>query len=110
MFGIRGVARAKARREPARFGDAGGRVQIRIVVWGAGHDAGRVTVKTGRPILLVFQRIDSDPRSECVAIPALGRLSTLSRHSRVELPPCAAGEYALCAKDGSTRGTLVVEP
>jgi len=110
MFGIRGVARAKARREPARFGDAGAPHDDADLHPAAGHDAGRVTVKTGRPILLVFQRIDSDPRSECVAIPALGRLSTLSRHSRVELPPCAAGEYALCAKDGSTRGTLVVEP
>ena len=61
MFGlIRGAARGKGGREPSRVGEAGSRVQIRGVEWGAGHDAGRVTVKAGRPIMLIFQRIDSD--------------------------------------------------
>jgi plastocyanin domain-containing protein len=111
MFGlIRGAARGVGRREPGRYEDAREGVQIRFVEWGAGHDAGPVRVKAGLPVLLIFQRLDTDPRCDCVAIPALGRLSTLSRRSSVELPPCPVGEYGLCSKDGVAHATLVVEP
>jgi|SRR4051794_14379408 len=111
MFGlIKGAARGIGRREPGRSENAREGLQVRSVEWGAGHDAGPVPVKAGLPVLLIFQRLDTDPRCDCVAIPALGRLSTLSRRSAVELPPCPVGEYTLCGKDCVARATLVVEP
>ncbi len=108
MFGlIRGATRGKGGRGPERLGRD--RMQLRMVEWGVDRDAGRVVAKAGRPILLLFQRTDSDHRSDCVSIPALGRFSTLSANSCVEVPPCAPGEYILCRKDGTPAGVLVVE-
>jgi hypothetical protein len=108
MFGLtRGATRGKGGRAPARL--ARDRMQLRTIEWGVDRDAGRVFAKAGLPILLTFHRTDSDHRSDCVSIPALGRFSTISPRSCVELPPCTPGEYALCRKDGTPAGVLVVE-
>jgi len=107
MFGLRGATRGKGERVPARAGRD--RMQLRVVEWGVERSTVRVVATAGLPILLMFQRTDSDHRSDCVSIPALGRFSTLSPRSCVELPPCAPGEYALCRKDGTPAGVLVVE-
>jgi|1185.fasta_scaffold294652_1 hypothetical protein len=108
MFGLtRGATRGKNGRDSADPGRD--RMQLRTIQWGVERDAGRVVAKAGLPILLMFHRTDSDQRSDCVSIPALGRFSTISPRSCVELPPCAPGEYALCRKDGTPAGVLVVQ-
>lgn len=85
--------------------------QVRVVPWGVGTSPGRVTVKAGRPITLVFER-EGSWASELVTIPSLGWVSTLghTRRSSVELAPCAAGAYHFSSLDGGRRGCLVVEP
>ena len=100
-------------RRRRRVGDAGNdrvRPQVRLVRWGIGHDPGRVVVRTGMPISLIFERLDSDVATECVSIPALGRVSMLRVRTRVDLAPCAAGEYEFCSRGGEVRGMLVVVP
>jgi len=86
--------------------------QIRVVPWGAGTAAGRVTVKAGRPITLVFERLDGSAAAEFVTIPSLGWVTTLGNAARssVDLAPCPAGAYAFSSLDGALRGCLVVEP
>ena len=86
--------------------------QVRVIPWGVGTAPGRVTVKAGRPITLVFVRLDGSSTGELVTIPSLGWVTTLGHAARsaIELAPCAAGAYQFCSLDGVLRGCLVVEP
>ena len=86
--------------------------QVRIIRWGEDDAPTRVVVKAGRPIQLVFERLDVSVGTEFIAIPALGWVSTLGATARscVELAPCAAGAYDFASVDGALHGCLVVEP
>jgi plastocyanin domain-containing protein len=97
---------------PPRPATADARGQVRVVPWGAATTAGRVTVKAGRPITLVFERLDGSAAAEFVTIPSLGWVTTLGNAARssVELDPCPVGAYAFSSVDGALRGCLVVEP
>jgi len=91
---------------------AGAAPQVRVIPWGVGTCPGRVTVKAGRPIMLVFERLDGSSAGELVTIPSLGWVTTLGHAARaaVELAPCTAGAYHFSSLDGVLRGCLVVEP
>ena len=108
MFSLPASLRWRHGRDGA--GADGASPQMRVVKWGLGHDPGRVVVRAGAPICLVFERLDSDVATECVSIPALGRVVMLRPRSRVLLDPCEPGEYVFCSRDGELQGVLVVQP
>ena len=86
--------------------------QTRHIRWGAGHAPGCITVKAGRPIRLVFERLDGVAADEFVTIPSLGWATTLGASARcsIELGPCPAGIYSFSSVDGGLRGCLRVDP
>jgi hypothetical protein len=91
-------------------GHAGVARQAPVVRWGIGHDPGRVSARAGRPVAIVFERLDSHCATECVAFPALGRVAMLRVRTRVVLDPCPVGEYVFRSRGGELEGVLVVQP
>jgi Cu+-exporting ATPase len=89
---------------------AGGVQEVRVTVRG-GYSPGRIRVRAGLPVRLVFDRRESGDCTSRVAIPDLGVSADLPAFGQaaVEFTPADAGEYGLSCGKNMAHGVLVVE-
>lgn len=83
--------------------------EIRVTVKG-GYDPGKIEVKKGIPVRLLFYRDETDSCSEQVIIPAFGVVADLPAYktTAVEFTPDSAGEYDFTCGMNMLRGKIVV--
>ncbi len=89
---------------------AGG-VQEAIITVKGGYTPDVIIVKAGRPVRLVFERLEASPCSERVVFKDfnISRLLPEGERVTVEFTPERAGEYEFTCQMGMYRGRLVVE-
>lgn len=86
-------------------------IQEQVIVVSGGYSPATVTVRSGRPVRLVFDRQETNSCSEEVVLAAFGIKKFLPAHERtvVEFTPGTAGTYDFTCGMGMLHGTLVVE-
>src|SRR5687768_9842468 len=89
---------------------SGGAAEVRIVVDG-GYSPSTVRVAAGRPVRLVFDRVDDSSCSEELVFPAFGirRFLPSGERTTIEITPPAAGEYPFTCGMGMLRGKVVAD-
>lgn len=89
----------------------GGVQEVPIVVEG-GYTPAEVRVRAGRPVRLLFDRRETSPCSEQVALPDFGisRFLPARRITAVEFTPRQAGRFEFTCGMGMLRGRVTVEP
>ncbi len=89
---------------------AGG-VQEALVTVKGGYTPDVIIVKKGKPVRLVFERLESSPCSERVVFKDfdISKLLPEGEKITIEFTPERAGEYEFTCQMGMYRGRLVVE-
>jgi plastocyanin domain-containing protein len=85
--------------------------EVEVVVRG-GYTPDRIEVWQGRPVRLIFLRMESNPCTEQLIFGDFGISRTLPEGKRVavEFTPDRAGEFTFHCGMNMVRGTLVVRP
>lgn len=84
--------------------------QERVIVVRAGYHPELVSVDSGAPLRLTFRREESDPCSDAVLLPELGRFAELpeGRSVSIDCGVLEPGEYEFSCERGNLRGRIVV--
>lgn len=87
-----------------------GRQEAAITVKG-GYDPDTIRVEAGRPVRLLFRRVETAACSEMVVFPDFDRSAHLPTGETVaiDLLPDKAGTYEFTCQMGMLRGRLIVE-
>lgn len=93
-----------------KAGTEGGRQEAMITVKG-GYDPDTIRVERGRPVRLLFRRVETAACSEMVVFPDFGKSARLPTGETVavDLLPERAGEFDFTCQMGMLRGKMVVE-
>ena len=85
--------------------------QEALVTVKGGYTPDVIVVKAGKPVKLIFHRLESSPCSERVVFKDFDRSSLLPEGERVpvEFVPDKPGEYEFTCQMGMYRGKLIVE-
>jgi plastocyanin domain-containing protein len=85
--------------------------QERVIIVQAGYHPERVAVDVGAPVRLTFRREGSDPCSDAVLLPELGRFAELpeGRSVSIDCGILEPGEYEFSCERGHLRGRIVVQ-
>ena len=99
-----------SRKEGEAARVAGG-VQEALVTVKGGYTPDVIIVKKGKPVRLVFERLESSPCSERVVFKDfdISKLLPEGEKIAIEFTPERAGEYEFTCQMGMYRGKLVVE-
>ncbi len=99
-----------SRKEGEAARVAGG-VQEALVTVKGGYTPDVIIVKKGKPVRLVFERLESSPCSERVVFKDfdISKLLPEGEKITIEFTPERAGEYEFTCQMGMYRGRLVVE-
>lgn len=89
---------------------SGGVQEVTVVVRG-GYEPSQIRVKKGAPVRLVFDRQETSPCSEELALPDFSVRKFLPAHRKtvVELTPERAGSFDFTCGMSMLRGRLTVE-
>jgi plastocyanin domain-containing protein len=84
--------------------------QERLIVVRAGYHPDVVAARAGVPVRLTFRREESDPCSDAVLLPELGRFAELpeGRSVSIDCGILEPGEYEFLCERGNLRGRVVV--
>ena len=84
--------------------------QERVIVVRAGYHPDLVAVDAGASVRLTFRRDESDPCSDAVLLPELGRFAELpeGRSVSIDCGILEPGEYEFSCERGNLRGRIVV--
>ncbi|MCL1693620.1 MAG: cupredoxin domain-containing protein [Actinomycetia bacterium] len=87
-----------------------GGVQEAFVVVKGGYSPDTIQVEVGRPVRLMFNRQESSPCSEKVALDAFGVSADLPEGETVpiEFTPTTPGDYEFACQMGMLRGKVIV--
>ena len=85
--------------------------QERLIVVRAGYHPQLVAVDAGTPVRLTFRREESDPCSDAVLLPELGRFAELpeGRSVSIDCGILEPGEYEFSCERGNLHGRIVVQ-
>lgn len=85
--------------------------QEALITVKGGYDPDTIVVEAGRPVRLLFRRVETAACSEMVVFPDFGKSAHLPTGETiaVDLMPERAGEFEFTCQMGMLRGRLVVE-
>jgi plastocyanin domain-containing protein len=101
----------RAGRKPVQAATTSGGVQEQLITVSGGYSPATVTVQSGRPVRLLFDRQETNPCSEEVVFSAFGIKKFLPAHERtaVEFTPATPGTYDFVCGMGMLHGKLLVK-
>lgn len=100
-----------SKREGVRVGAGVSGVQEAQITVKGGYTPDVLVVTAGRPVRLVFKRLESAACSEMVVFPDFNKSAKLPEGEEVpiEFTPEKPGEYEFACQMGMLRGKLIVE-